>query len=332
MQTLPSPVVGIDLGGTKILAAVVDGQGQVISRHKLKTVPAPGQKSTPDVIVPRLVTAVEKAVAKAGLSLNDIVAIGTSAPGTVDITNGRVHRTANLWDQSFDLGPVLAERLGRPVFVDNDVNLGTLGEAVYGAARGKADVIGVFIGTGIGGGIILNGELRHGARNAAAEIGHVAMRRKGPRCGCGIRGHIEALASRGAISRRLEKAVRKGKAPVLAEILAQRNDPRITSGVIRRALEAGDKKTVRVIAEAQEHLGVFLASLVNILDPECIVMGGGLVESLGEPFLAPIRKIAYAHFFQSEDAERVEIVAAALGDDAGVLGAAVWAQRRLQLA
>lgn len=334
MHTPATPFVGIDLGGTKILAAVVDSQGQIISRQKMKTVPQAGQQGIPEIVVPRMVEAVKKAVAKAGLTLADITAIGTSAPGTVDVSLGRVHRAANLqgWDHGYDLGPALEKRLGRPVFVDNDVNLGTLGEAVYGAGQGMKDVIGVFIGTGIGGGIILNGDLRHGFRYAAAEIGHVTVRAGGPRCGCGIRGHIEALASRGAISRRLDKAVRNGKAPILAEILAQRDDPRITSSVIRRALHAGDRKTAKVIAEVQEHLGVFLASLVNILDPECIVMGGGLVASLGEPFLEPIREIAYAHFFQHYDAERVQIVAAALDDDAVVLGAAEWAQRQVSSA
>ncbi|NOZ49371.1 MAG: ROK family protein [Chloroflexi bacterium] len=326
----PQTFIGIDLGGTKILAAVVDRQGHILARKKKKTV-VRGQKSSPQRVLERMLATVHQVVAEAGLSLDDIAAVGASAPGPVDVGSGRVLQAANLegWKQGFDLGAELVNALGRPVFVDNDVNLGTLGEATYGAGQGKDDVIGVFIGTGIGGGIILDGVLRHGRRYAAGEIGHVMMAPYGDRCGCGVRGHIEALASRGAISRTLTKAVSDGKAPKLAKILRERQDDRITSGVIRRALEAGDKPTRKAIARAQHDLGVFIASLVNILDPQCVVLGGGLVESLGEPFLQPIRKTAYDYFFYKRDVEKVQIVPAALGDDAVVVGATVLAQKGL---
>ena len=181
------------------------------------------------------------------------------------------------------------------------------------------------MGTGIGGGIILGGKLRRGFRWGAGEIGHVTIQLGGPVCGCGRLGHVEALASRGAMTRKFEEAIAAGEPTALAD-----NEGRITSGAIRRALEANDPLAQHVISDAQNVLGVFIASVVNLLDPERIIMGGGLVESLGDPFLEPIRQVAYAGFLQQENAEAVKIVPAALGDDAVVLGAAVLVRQELK--
>ena len=315
-------VVGIDLGGTKMLAAVVDEHGRILARSKRKTIPQKAQNPLPGLVTERMAKTVSDAIAEAGISEREVGAVGASAPGPVDINSGRVFGAVNIpgWENSYDLGPELSQLLGLPVVVDNDVTLGTLGEATYGAAKGITDVIGVFVGTGIGGGVILDGKLRHGFRWGAGEIGHMSMMCQG------IRADVESFASRGAISRRLRKAVQRGEAPRLADILKQRNDNRITSGVIRQALAVGDPTTLQAVSDAQEVLGLLIASVVNLLDPEAIVMGGGLVESLGESFLEPIREAAYANFFLQHDARRVQIVPAALGDDSVVLGAAVLAR------
>ncbi len=315
-------VVGIDLGGTKILAAVVDANGQILARSKRETVPQKTQNPTPGLVAERMATTVRAALKEAGISKRDVRAVGASAPGPVDINKGRVFGAVNIpgWNQAYDLGPELSQILGLPVVVDNDVTLGTLGEATHGAAKGIADVIGIFVGTGIGGGIILDGKLRHGFRWGAGEIGHMYMTCRGKSA------DVEAFASRGAITRRLTKAVESGEAPLIDDILKQRGNNRITSGVIRKALAVGDPTALQAIADAQEVLGLLIASVVNLLDPEAIVMGGGLVESLGQSFLEPIQEVAYANFFLKQDARQVQIVPAALGDDSVVLGAAVLAR------
>lgn len=319
-----SPVIGVDLGGTKILAAVVHPSGQVLGQSKRKTLPGKAEVANPAVVADRIAQTVQEALAAAGLERTQVWAVGASAPGPVNVDTGWVARAANLpgWEAGYDLGPQLAKRLKLPVVVDNDVNLGTLGEAVYGAGRGIADVIGIFVGTGIGGGIILDGKLRRGFRWSAGEIGHMFVDIGGPVCGCGMAGHIEAIASRGAISRRLAEAIAAGQ----ETILASASESGLTSGDIRRALEAGDALTSAVITEAQEALGLLIASVVNLLDPQAVILGGGLVESLGESFVEPVRSFAYRHFFLPDPDHRVQIMPAALGDLATVMGAAELAR------
>lgn len=319
-------VVGLDLGGTKILAAVVDENGRILGRSKRRTIPRKVIDPKPDLVADRMARSVRKAVEDAGLHLSQIMAVGASAPGPVNVDTGQVYGAVNIpgWDDVYDLGPELAARLNLPVVADNDVTLGTLGEATYGAARGIPDVIGIFVGTGIGGGIILDGKLRHGYRWGAGEIGHMTMHCEG------IQADVESFASRGAISRQLLAAVANGESEVLAGILEARGDDRITSGVIRDALKAGDPVTKDVVARAQEVLALLITSVVNLLDPECIVLGGGLVESLGEDYVGPIRERAYATFFLQKDARQIKIVEASLGDDAVVLGAAVLARTKIR--
>ncbi len=317
-------VVGVDLGGTKILAAVVDNKGNIIGRSKRKSLPASVANPDPPLVADRIAVTVQEAVAAAKVTMTRIKAVGASAPGPVNVGTGWVHKAANLpgWEHGFDLGPELSKRLQVPVVVDNDVNLGTLGESVYGAGQGYADLIGVFVGTGIGGGLILGGRLRRGFRWSAGEVGHMTVMMGGPRCGCGELGHLEALASRGAISRRLSAAIAAGEPTALVV----KEGATIASGDIRKALDAGDPLVDRVLVEATETLGVFIASLVNLLDPECVVLGGGLVESLGERYVAAVAEHAYAHFFLKDDMDKVKILPAALGDNATVLGASVLAR------
>ncbi len=310
--------IGIDIGGTKILAAVATPEGEIVARSKQKTFPTGAStESDPMALARRIAQTAQAAMAKAGLAKGDIKAAGIGAPGPTDIRTGRVFNAVNLpgWRNGFDLGPVLRDLLGLPVFVDNDVNVGLLGEATYGAARGIDDVVGLFVGTGLGGALVLGGKLRRGFRWGAGEVGHAYLYWPGKKPL-----DIEKIASRGAISQELAKAVRKGKSPTLSRLLAQRKDGRITSGVIRKALAAGDPATRKAVARSQEALAVLIASITNFLDPQAFVMGGGLVESLGEPFLEPIRDQARDLFFVRQRVEEVQIVAAGLGDDAGVLG------------
>jgi glucokinase len=314
-------VVGMDLGGTKILASAVDRRGRIRAEAKLRTQPEGG----PDAVVERMGQAARAAVEKAGLKWRNLRGVGVGAPGPLDPVRGIVHNTPNLpgW-QDFPLVSRLSEILGVPVFVENDVNLGTLGEYALGAGQGVRDLVGVFVGTGVGGGLVLDGKLRSGFRHAAAEVGHMIVLADGPVCGCGKRGCLESVASRTAMVRDIELGIASGR-ETLIPALTDGGQKRLTSGILARAHREGDPLVTEVLGRAQWYLGLQTASLVNLLDPEMIVFGGGVVEALGEEFMEPIRVTARQYFIQQDGAEKVQIVPARLGDNAGVLGAAVLA-------
>jgi glucokinase len=301
-ETKDKPVVGMDLGGTKILAGVVDVKGKIIGQAKRPTKPEIGAES----VVERMAKTVRDAVGAAGLQLDDIAAVCSCAPGTIDAPQGVVRFAPNLHNwENVPLAKLLSDALGIPAFVENDVNLGTLGEHVLGAGQGVEALVGIFVGTGIGGGLILNGRLWGGWRGGAGEVGHTVVLAEGPVCGCGSRGCAEALASRTAIERD------------------------IWAGIKAEAYERGDPLVREVIARAQFYLGVLIANVVNILDPEMVIIGGGVTEALGNQYLDPIRPVAYQYFINKRGAQDVKIVAAELGDNAALLGAAVYARQQL---
>jgi glucokinase len=329
-KTKEDCVVGVDLGGTKILAAVVDPAGGVRGEAKELTLPAADATE----IVGRMVHTVHRAVERADLPFEEIVAVGVGAPAPVDPRTGILNHAANLPLLShFPLGDRLREALDRPVFVDNDVNVGTVGEHALGAGRGTRDMVGIFVGTGIGGGIILDGRLRHGFRNSAGEIGHLAIgyqnRADEPRCGCGRPGCAEAYASRTAIEHRIRAALAAGRESIIPALLAKKGKERITSGILAKALERGDPLVIEVMESCTTYLSLLVAGIVNLLDPERIVIGGGVAEALGERLLEPIRRDAPRSYLKPDDAGEVGIVLAELGDRAGVLGAATIAREQL---
>lgn len=313
--------LGIDLGGTKILAGVVDDQGRILGSAKRKTRAERGV----DDVVARIVKTAQDAVSASKLDLRTVKAIGIGAPGVADYRTGVIEFAPNLnnW-VNVPLGPRLEKELGMPVIVENDVNAGTYGEATVGAAAGFRSVVGIFPGTGIGGGIILDGMLLRGAHNGAGEIGHMVVLIDGPRCGCGRRGCIEALASRTAIERDILGELRGGRQSMIVELIDPDN-PQITSGTLATALEARDPLVTDVIERASYHLGVFTAGLINALDPECIVYGGGLIEACGAAMLPTIRDTTYRYLIRPIEPEKLPILPAALGDHAVLLGAAMLA-------
>jgi glucokinase len=316
--------IGMDLGGTKILAAVVSADGHIVAETKLKTKPDEG----PDAVIERMVHAARGVAQKAQIGWQDILGLGVGAPGPMDPNSGIVYNPPNLpgWNE-VALGPRLAKELGVPIFLENDVNLGTLGEHALGAGRGTQDMMGIFVGTGVGGGLILNGKLRSGYRHAAAEVGHMIVLADGPVCGCGKRGCLEAVASRTAIDRDIRLGLAAGRESLIPELTGGKFR-RLTSGVLAQAWRQGDALVIEILTKAQWYLGLLTASIVNLIDPEIVVFGGGVVEALGEEFLAPIRVTARQYFIQQAGADRVRIVAAELGDNAGVLGASVLARQR----
>ena len=317
--------IGVDLGGTNIEAAAVQS-GKVLKSKKKKTHADEGVETVLD----RIEKTVRKLFDKMDAEAGDFDGLCLGAPGAVDTSTGVVREAPNLpgW-QDIPLGDELEDRLGIPVVVDNDVNIGVLGEYVYGAGRGSLNMVGIWVGTGIGGGIVVNGQPVHGWRGAAGEIGHTIVNPHGRTCSCGREGCVEAYSSKVAMREMIEEQMARGRKSVMPEIMEEKGKRRMTSSVIEAALEAGDAPMDEAVKTSQFYLGLLTANLVNVLDPQVVVFGGGLVERLGYDFVEPIAHTARKYYLQQRNAERIRIVPSVLGDDAGPVGAAVVAYRRL---
>ena len=321
---MSSHILGVDLGGTKVLAAVLDAEGRILARARAKT-----QAWRDDEDVFRTIIQVgHRAIEHAGIAVNQLEAVGICAPGPIDFDTGYIIETANLKFKNFPLGPRTADEFGRPTIVENDVNAGVYGELKAGAARGARDVLGVFIGTGIGGGLIVNGALYRGFSTGAGEVGHMIIEAGGPRCGCGNRGCLEALASRTAITRDIRKAIKRGKRSSAAKLLSKETD--LLSGKdLKAAYDSGDELVRNTVNRAARFAGIGIGSLLNVLGPEIVVLGGGVVEAFGDDFVARIERSARDIAFDI-NSRNVKITRAELGDDAGVIGAAMLARESLE--
>ena len=309
--------VGIDLGGTKIYAVVFDG-AEVLAEAKAKTPRQGGPLAVVD--------AMAAVVGDLG-AIEELAGVGVGAPGVIDPIEGTVRQAPNLpgWMEPFDVAGALSSALGGvPVVVDNDVNVGTLAEHRLGAGQGADDLIGVFVGTGVGAGVVLDGALRRGPTGSAGEIGHTIVRRGGRLCGCGGRGHLEAYAGRAAMERRARDFERKGRDTVLVELAPGR---RMTSGIFVKALAAGDAVAVELIDDAVAALGAAVASAASLLDIPLVVIGGGLADRLGPAFVERVAQACDVDVFPKHPDLR--IVPAALGDRGGSIGAALMAAERL---
>jgi glucokinase len=309
---------GIDLGGTKIEAVVVDDESQVRGEARRAT---PTEGGPPEV-VGELAAAMEEAAGRGGASVGDLAGVGVGSPGGIDTESGVVTGAANLpgWDGRFALGSALAERLRVPVRLGNDVSVATRAEFELGAGKPFASVLGVFWGTGVGGGIVLDGRLWEG-RGAAGEVGHTIIRRGGARCACGRRGCLEAYAGRAAMEARARREVERGKRTKLFSIMKHRQRTRLTSGVWARALDEDDRLAQKLVDIAIEALGTGIASAVNLLDVEAVVLGGGLGIRLGPRYLRPLEEEMRAHLFLPDRPPALRV--AALGDLGGAMGAAL---------
>jgi glucokinase len=315
------PVIGIDLGGTKILAAVIAGDNTILGRAK---VPTPAHEGSA-AILQAMVICVDSALADSRLQRTAIAGVGVGSPGPLDPAAGVILFSANLNVRDFPLGPDLARVLGCPVLVENDVRVGGYGEYRLGAGRGYSSLIAAFVGTGIGGCIVHAGQIVKGATGNAGEIGHIVVRSGGARCGCGGRGCLEAMASRTAINRRINKAIRKGIPTVLRERIARKG--RLKSGDLAEAVDSGDQVAVRSVTRAAHYLGLGLGSLINAFGPEIVIIGGGVTEALGNSWIDLVRDVARAHALVDREG-KIPIEVAALGDDAGILGAGLLARER----
>lgn len=314
--------VGVDIGGTKLAVALVDAEGGVLARNKSATPKGAGPK--------RIVKAVEGLVkgllAERGVRLKDLRGIGVGAPGIVDPEGKRIVAAPNIDLAGFPLARELRERLGAPVALGNDVNLGVLGERWLGAARGASDVVGLFPGTGVGGGVIAGGRLLVGGHGAAAELGHIVVEPGGPRCGCGNRGCLEALASRTAVEREIRAAIARGRRSIVTELTGG-SAGTIKSKVLKRALRKRDAVATQALRGAGEALGAACVALRHVFDPKLFILGGGLIEACGGFLLPLVRRAVDADpFFRKVG--KCPVVEAELGDDAVVLGAVALALAR----
>jgi glucokinase len=314
---------GIDLGGTKIQAAVIDSEHQVLGAKRDQT-PLEGG---PKAIAAKMVAVLRESAQEAGVETSALTGIGVGSPGSVDDVKGTVTSAKNLsdWGGTFDLRKALEAELGAPVSLGNDVDLATDAEFEVGAARQYQSLLGVFWGTGVGGGIILDGKPWIG-RGTAAEIGHMVVKIDGARCPCGRKGCMEAYAGRGAMEARARRRVEKGEKTHLFKIMEERGRDRLSSGIWERALERGDKLAQELLDEAVEALGAGVASAVNLLDPEAVVIGGGLGIRLGMPYVERIREAMLPHLFVDQNPP--PILLAELGDLGGAQGGALLAARR----
>ena len=307
---------GLDLGGTKIQAVVTDGESTVLGRARRET----PRQGGPEGVAFELAETLRDALADAGAEPMGLAGIGVGAPGSIDVETGTVLQVPNIdgWDAPFALGPALAAELGRPVRIGNDVNVAVEAERRFGAGRGYGSFLGVFWGTGVGGGIVMDGRHLVG-RGSAGEIGHVCAKPGGRRCNCGLEGCVEAYAGRGALEERARELA-KERPTVLFELMEKRGRDRLTSGVWLRALQAGDEVAEALILRAVQALGVGIGAAVTLLDVEAVVIGGGLGERLGPDWLARLEAAANEHtFFQERPVYRL----AELGDLGGAIGASL---------
>jgi glucokinase len=309
---------GIDLGGTKIEAIVVDTANKVLgsARH-----PTPTEGGPADV-AEAMTGAMTEATQAAGVSAGELLGVGVGSPGAVDSAAGTVADARNLpgWTGSFPLGPALSEKLGTTVTIGNDVQVATDAEFHLGAGKPYASLLGVFWGTGVGGGIILDGRPWHG-RGGAGEIGHMVVKIGGRLCGCGNHGCMEAYAGRASMERHARKLVSKGRHTKLFDIMEKRGRQRLTSSVWGRALEHDDELATELISEAIEALGAGIASAVNLLDIPAVIIGGGLGVRFGEGYVRRIEKAMQPHLFVGHHPPDVHLVG--LGDLGGAIGAAL---------
>ena len=312
------PRAGVDLGGTKIQTVVVDGRSKVLGQSR---VPTPADDGA-GAIVETIAKAIGAAAEEAGLATDSLVGVGVGAPGGIDPDKGLLINAPNLpgFGDEFPLGPELERQLGTRVFLGNDVSVTTDAEFRLGAGKPYNSILGVFWGTGVGGGLILDGKQWVG-RGSAGEIGHVVVHPGGDKCGCGRKGCMEAYAGRGRMEEKARHRHKKGEKTRLFEIMEKRGRDRLTSGIWARALAHEDKLAIELVDAAIEALGIGVASCVNVLDPEAVIIGGGLGIRLGEPYAKRIAKAMQPHLFVDDHPPAIKV--ATLGDLGGAMGAAL---------
>jgi len=313
-------VLGIDVGGTKVLAGVVDAAGRIRGRGKVKSPFRGGPAEMTDA----LVAAADAALAEAGLARPDVAAVGLGVPGPLDAGRTTLLRAMNLGVESWEVASALEPAFpGVPKRLENDVRVAALGEARFGAAKGERLVVAIWVGTGIGGAVLLDGRLWLGRNRNAGEIGqsYVDLKKAGDGT---IDGTLEGIGAKVGMTAFMRRRIEKGERTSVARSVLEK-DGRLKGSDLRKALAAGDALVERAVARSARAVGITIATLWNVFSPDLFVLGGGVSEDVGEGYAEMVRAAASRHAFFTDLAD-VRIVRSALGDDAGIVGAAVLAR------
>jgi len=320
-------VLALDLGGTQIRAAVVVDGGVVVAAHRTRTPVDAGGPAIVAACVEALATVRREDAARAGA--RSLAGVGISAPGPVDPVAGMILDPPNLGPtfREIPLASLIGDALGLPAFLDRDTQVAALAEGRFGAAAGCADFLYVTISTGVGGAIVSDGRLLRGPDGTAGELGHLMVARDGAPCGCGMRGHLEGIASGSGMARSARAAAERGESDLLAALVRERG-PAFGGREVAAAAEAGDPAAAAILADARDAFAVTCVTLVDVFNPSLIVVGGSVAVGQGEQMLGPARAAVAAGAFRRPGA-RVRIVPAALGDDVGLIGGLVLVAERL---
>ncbi len=312
--------IGIDLGGTKILTALVDRQtGEVIAHVKKKTKKDKGPKN----IIKKMIDGIEELLEETNKTIDEISSIGVGAAGQNDRENGILIAAPNLDCYDLNIKKLLNDHFNIPVFLGNDVEIAAIGEMKFGAAKGYDDLVCIFVGTGVGSSIIKEGKIITGATGTAGEIGHMIVDLNGRQCACGAHGCLEAYASRSAIERRIEGALKKGRQSCILDYLETGKS--ITSSMIQKSIEREDELVLQCVTEASEYLSGGIASIINFINPKLVVLGGGLIDAVDFFYQKTIKKAKAKSL--PVPAAKIEFKKAELGDYSGVIGAAFLEDR-----
>ncbi len=312
--------IGFDLGGTKMLSTLYDSDFEVLGRRRKKTKGHEGQKAG----LERIAQTIRETLEDAGINTSELSGIGIGCPGPLDLDEGILLDAHNLGWYDVPLKKFLEKEFDCPAIIANDVDLGVYGESRFGAGVDARCVIGIFPGTGIGGGCVYEGNIFRGTKSSCMEIGHIQVMPNGPRCACGQKGCLEAVASRMAISSAAAQAAYRGQAPYLKEH-GGTDLSEIRSGVLAKSVNNGDTVVEEIIKQASQQIGVAVSSLINLMAPDIIILGGGLVEAMPELIKGTVAKTAQKNILSSYEGT-YKIKVAELGDDAAVLGAGAWAE------
>jgi glucokinase len=313
-------VVAVDIGGTKIMTAVFTADGKMLAKEVCPTLSSEGVIR----VIERICAAIESLLLSNNIEISQVSAICIACAGGIDTQRGVVVTPSpHLPDwKEIPLADTIKKKFGVNAFILNDASAAALGEHRYGAGKGVKDIVLFTLGTGIGGGIIIDGKLYLGAVGGAGELGHMTVDARGPKCGCGNTGCLEILASGTAIARDAIDRIKHGEKSLLMDMVGTDAD-KITTEVIGKAARSGDKLAQDVIARAAYYLGVGMVNVVNIFNPEMVIIGGGMAE-LGEMIVEPGRKMA-AELPFSINARAARVAFALLGNEAGIYGAATFA-------
>ncbi len=308
---------GIDVGGTKIYAVVINETGEILGRAKLKT----GEETEFEVVFKKILECYQMVCQNSQIEEPLIKAVGLAVPSSVDRIHRIIKHAPNLGWKNIKFSEPLKVGFGKPVFVDNDVNMGVFGEYHFGAGKGLKSIYGMFVGTGIGGGYVFDGQIIRGIGYTAAEVGHMIIKMRGPKCNCGQRGCLEAFAAKAGMMNYMKNLVDKQGKPTILEKLAPNWRTTIGSSALRKAYKKGDKVVLKALKRSANAIGVAAANLISVVGVDAIIIGGGVIEELSGFFMPLIKKSMLKHTF-ANGAEGVALLESQLGDDAVALGSA----------